>query len=213
MEELILGNKQLLWLMSPIVLCSIFAVAIILERIFFYLTIRTNKTSLLFKTLELTKRGKITEAIELCQKNPFFATNIIKAGLSQNQRPKKTIEEAMENTSLYEIPKLEKNLNFLGTIAHVTPLLGLLGTVIGMVSCFYTIEQVSQTAGMVNPTDLAGGIWTALITTAAGLSVAIPSYIMYNYFIHKVRTLTLIAERASTELLEILSQGGYADEV
>jgi biopolymer transport protein ExbB len=66
---------------------------------------------------------------------------------------------------------------------------------------------------MVNPTDLAGGIWTALLTTAAGLSVAIPSYIMYNYFIHKVRLLTLVAERASTELLEILSGGNYSNEI
>ncbi|MCF7874008.1 MAG: MotA/TolQ/ExbB proton channel family protein [Candidatus Omnitrophica bacterium] len=213
MEELILGNKQLLWLMSPIILCSIFSLAIILERIFFYLSIRTNKSSIISQIIELTKKSKITEAIELCQEKPFYGTNILKAGLAQNQKPKKAIEEAMENASLYEIPKLEKNLNFLGTIAHITPLLGLLGTVIGMISCFYTIEQVTQTAGMVNPTDLAGGIWTALITTAAGLSVAIPTYIMYNYFIHKVRLLTLVAERASTELLEILSGGGYSDEV
>lgn len=213
MEELILGNKQLLWLMSPITLCSIFSVAIILERIFFYLSIRTNKSAPLSQIMDLTKKGKITEAIELCQKKPFYATNILKAGLSQNQKPKKAIEEAMENASLYEVPKLEKNLNFLGTIAHISPLLGLLGTVIGIISCFYTIEQVTQTAGMVNPTDLAGGIWTALITTAAGLSVAIPTYIMYNYFIHKVRLLTLVAERASTELLEILSEGGYSNEV
>jgi biopolymer transport protein ExbB len=213
MEELILGNKQLLWLMSPITLCSIFSVAIILERIFFYLSIRTDKSAPLSQIMDLTKKGKITEAIELCQKKPFYATNILKAGLSQNQKPKKAIEEAMENASLYEVPKLEKNLNFLGTIAHISPLLGLLGTVIGIISCFYTIEQVTQTAGMVNPTDLAGGIWTALITTAAGLSVAIPTYIMYNYFIHKVRLLTLVAERASTELLEILSEGGYSNEV
>jgi biopolymer transport protein ExbB len=213
MEELILGNKQLLWLMSPIILCSIFSVAIILERIFFYLSIRTDKSAPLSQIMDLTKKGEITKAIEICQKKSFYATNILKAGLSQNQKPKKAIEEAMENASLYEVPKLEKNLNFLGTIAHISPLLGLLGTVIGMVSCFYTIEQVTQTAGMVNPTDLAGGIWTALITTAAGLSVAIPTYIMYNYFIHKVRLLTLVAERASTELLEILSGGGYSDEV
>lgn len=213
MEELILSNKQLIWLMSPIILCSIFALAIILERFFFYFKLRSNKTVMLSQILNLAKKEKITDAIELCQKKQFYGTNILKAGLSQNQRPKKAIEEAMENASLYEIPKLEKNLNFLGTIAHVTPLLGLLGTVVGMVSCFYTIEQVTQTAGMVNPADLAGGIWTALITTAAGLSVAIPSYIMYNYFIHKVRMLTLVAERASTELLEILSGGSYSHEI
>ncbi len=213
MEELIVANKQLIWLLSPIVLCSVFALAIILERTFFYLTIRANKSEILAQVLKLAKKNKITEAIELCQAKPFYATNILKAGLTQHQKSKEAAEEAMENASLYEVPKLEKNLNFLGTIAHITPLLGLLGTVIGMVSCFYTIEQVTQTAGIVNPSDLAGGIWTALITTAAGLSVAIPSYIMYNYFIHKVRIVTLIAERASTELLEVLIGGSYRNEI
>ncbi len=213
MEELILANQQLIWLLSPIVLCSVFALAITLERGFFYLTIRTNKTKIISRVLKLVRKNKITEAIELCQKKPFYATNILKAGLAQNKKSKEVIEESIENASLYELPKLEKNLNFLGTIAHITPLLGLLGTVIGMVTTFYTIEQVTQAAGMVNPSDLAGGIWTALITTAAGLSVAIPSYIVYNYFIHKVRITTLIAERASTELLEILLGGIYHDEV
>lgn len=213
MEEIILANKQLIWLMSPIILCSIFSLAIILERAFFYLTIRANKDGILKQILELTKKNNIDSAIELCQEKPFYATNILKAGLSQNRKNKEAIEEAMENASLYEIPKLEKNLNFLGTIAHITPLLGLLGTVIGMVSSFYTIEQVTQAAGIVNPSDLAGGIWTALLTTAAGLTVAIPSYIMYNYFIHKVRLITLIAERASTELLEIMIGGNYSHEV
>ena len=213
MEELILANKQLIWLLSPIILCSVFALAIVLERAFFYLTIRANKTEALSQIIKLARKNKITEAIELCQAKPFYATNILKAGLSQSQKTKEVMEEAMENASLYEVPKLEKNLNFLGTIAHITPLLGLLGTVIGMVTTFYTIEQVTQTAGIVNPSDLAGGIWTALITTAAGLSVAIPSYIMYNYFIHKVRLMTLIAERASTELLEVLMGGSYHNEV
>ncbi len=213
MEELILANKQLIWLLSPIILCSVFALAIVLERAFFYLTIRTNKTEALSQIIKLARKNKITEAIELCQAKPFYATNILKAGLSQSQKTKEVMEEAMENASLYEVPKLEKNLNFLGTIAHITPLLGLLGTVIGMVTTFYTIEQVTQAAGIVNPSDLAGGIWTALITTAAGLSVAIPSYIMYNYFIHKVRLMTLIAERASTELLEVLMGGSYHNEV
>lgn len=213
MDEIILANKQLIWLMLPIILSSVFALAIILERAFFYLSLKAGRTGIISKILELAKKGKITEAIELCQNKPFHAANILKAGLTQHRKNKEAIEEAMKNAALYEIPKLEKNLNFLGTIAHITPLLGLLGTVIGMVSCFYTIEQVSLTAGIVNPSDLAGGIWTALITTAAGLSVAIPCYIMYNYFIHKVKIITLVAERAATELLEILNQTRYHHEI
>jgi biopolymer transport protein ExbB len=159
------------------------------------------------------RKNNITKAIDTCEKNSFYATNILKAGLIHYEESKDIIKEGMENASLYEIPKLEKNLNFLSTIAHVSPLLGLLGTVVGLVRCFYVIEQKTVSAGMVNPSDLAGGIWEALLTTVAGLCVAIPSYIMYNYFVHKVNLASLEAERAATELLEIIPQNRYKDEV
>lgn len=165
------------------------------------------------KVLTLVRKNKITEAIDFCEKNSFYATNILKSGLSHYEESKEVIKEAMENASLYEIPKLEKNLNFLSTIAHISPLLGLLGTVVGLVRCFYIIEQKTASIGLVNPSDLAGGIWEALLTTVAGLCVAIPAYIMYNYFVHKVNLLTLGAERAATELLEFLPQSRYNDEI
>ena len=201
------------WLIAPIFLCSFFSVAIIVERLLFYLSIKSNTLLILSKILDLVRKNKITEAIDICEKNPFYATNILKSGLGHYEEAKDVIKEAMENTSLYEMPKLEKNLNFLGTIAHVSPLLGLLGTVVGLVKCFYIIEQKTVSVGLVNPADLAGGIWEALLTTVAGLCVAIPTYIMYNYFVHKVNLVTLEAERAATELLEFLPQGRYADEV
>ncbi|MBD3264343.1 MAG: MotA/TolQ/ExbB proton channel family protein [Candidatus Omnitrophica bacterium] len=199
------------WLILPILICSFFALAIILERLFFYFSIRMDKISILSKIIDLVRTGKITAAVDLCEKNPFYGTNILKAGLIHYEESKNVIREAIENASLYEIPKLERNLNFLSTIAHVSPLLGLLGTVVGLVKCFYVIEQKTVSAGIVNPADLAGGIWEALMTTAAGLCVAIPSYIMYNYFVHKVNLATLTAERAATELLEILPQNRYTD--
>jgi len=201
------------WMTLPIFLCSIFSLAIIIERLFFYLSIRPNAFATLSEVVELVRRNRITEAIDICEKNPFYATNILKAGLARYQETKDIISEAMENASLYEVPKLEKNLNFLSTIAHVSPLLGLLGTVVGLVKCFYVIEQKTSSVGLVNPSDLAGGIWEALLTTAGGLCVAIPTYIMYNYFVHKVNLVTLEAERAATELLEVLPQSRYADEV
>jgi len=201
------------WLIIPIFLSSFFSVAIIVERLLFYFSIKSNNLLVVSKILELVRKDKITEAIDICEKNPFYATSILKSGLSHYEEPKDVIREAMENTSLYEIPKLERNLNFLSTIAHITPLLGLLGTVVGLVKCFYIIEQKTANIGLVNPADLAGGIWEALLTTVAGLCVAIPSYIMYNYFVHKVNLLTLGAERAATELLEFLPQSRYTDEV
>ena len=201
------------WLIIPIIFSSFFSLAIIVERLLFYLSIKSNNILVISKILDLVRKNKITEAIDICEKNPFYATNILKSGLGHYEEAKDVIKEAMENTSLYEIPKLERNLNFLSTIAHVSPLLGLLGTVVGLVKCFYIIEQKTVSMGLVNPSDLAGGIWEALLTTVAGLCVAIPSYIMYNYFVHKVNLLTLGAERAATELLEFLPQSRYTDEV
>ena len=201
------------WLILPIFLCSVFSLAIILERLFFYLSTKGNTIAIISQVIDLVRHNKITEAIDICDKNSFYATNILKGGLTHYEDPKDVIKESMENTSLYEIPKLEKNLNFLSTIAHVSPLLGLSGTVLGLVKCFYIIEQKAASVGLVNPSDLAGGIWEALITTLAGLFVAIPSYIMYNYFVHKVNLITLEAERAATELLEIIPKSRYGDEV
>jgi biopolymer transport protein ExbB len=213
MWELLSKDGSLVWLIVPIILCSVFSLAIILERLFFYFSIRINVQAVLASVVDLVRKNKITEAIDTCEKNPFYATNILKSGLIRYEETKDVIREAMENASLYEIPVLEKNLNFLSTIAHVSPLLGLLGTVVGLIKCFYVIEQKTISVGMVNPSDLAGDIGTALITTVAGLCVAIPSYIMYNYFVHRVNLSTLESERAATELLEVLPQSRYVDEV
>jgi len=201
------------WVMLPIILCSILSLAIIFERLFFYFSIRKNTLSVLPQIMELVRKNKITETVDICEKNPFYATNILKAGLIHSEESKEVIKEAMENASLYEIPKLEHNLHFLSTIAHISPLLGLLGTATGLVQCFQVIESKVSAAGMINPSDFASGIWEALITTVAGLCVAIPAYIMYNYFVHRVNLAVLFAERAATELLEFLPQSRYTDEV
>lgn len=200
--------------MWPIFICSVFSLTFILERIIFY----SNKnfstaSSLITDILERVRKNRVDEAIALCEQTPFYVTNIIKAGLLYTDEPKERIKETMENASLYEIPRLEKNLNFLGTIAHISPLLGLLGTTVGLVKCFYVIEQKTAAIGFVNAGDLAGGMWEALLTTVAGLCVAIPTYIAYNYFVHKVNLLVLHAERISTQLLELLSQRRYSGEV
>lgn len=202
------------WLMVPIFLCSLFAVAIIIERIIFFFSIsRLNGPSILSRIFMCIRKNKIAEAIDLCDKKPFFITNILKAGLIHYEESKETMKEAMENTSLYEIPKLEKNLHFLSTLAHISPLIGLLGTVVGLVKCFYIIETKTVNVGLVNPADLAGGIWEALLTTVAGLCVAIPSYIFYNYFVHRVNFSALEAGRAATEFLELVTQRRYAGEI
>ena len=101
----------------------------------------------------------------------------------------------------------------LSTIAHITPLLGLLGTVVGMVRCFQVIQEKSTSLNPVSPGDLAGGIWQALVTTVAGLAVAIPAYVAYNYLINKVDGFVLEMERSATDLVNILTQRGTDYEV
>ncbi len=193
------------WLMWPLLLCSVISLAIIIERFLFFIRLkRYNNHKIAKIIIDTFSQGKVKEAIDLCNKTPYYLTNIIKAGIYRYNHSKEIIKEAMENASLYEIPKLEKNLNFLSTLAHVSPLIGLLGTVTGLVRSFYVIEQKASTAGMVNPSDIAGGIWEALLTTVAGLCIAIVSYIAYNYFVHKVNTYVLEAEKASTALLEVV---------
>jgi len=202
------------WVMLPIILCSVFAFAIIIERFIFYRVIqRINNKNIFEKIFELVEKNKISEAIEICNKNPFYLTNIIKTALLHYEDSNEMIKDSIETTALYEIPTLEKNLHFLSTIAHISPLLGLLGTVTGLVRCFYIIEKKASSFGVVNPSDLAGGIWEALITTVAGLCIAIPAYIAYNYFVNKVNILTLEAERVSLELLEIVSRKKYEDKI
>ncbi|MDD5440545.1 MAG: MotA/TolQ/ExbB proton channel family protein, partial [Candidatus Omnitrophica bacterium] len=106
---------------------------------------------------------------------------------------------------VYEVPRLEKNLNILATVAHIAPLLGLLGSVVGMVKAFQAIQHQAANMMPITMGDLAGGIWEALISTVAGLSVAIPAYVAYNFLVSKVDGFVLDMERSATELVNILS--------
>jgi len=159
------------------------------------------------------KRNKIMEAIEMCDNMPGPIAHILKAGILKHDRPKHEIKEAIEEAGLYEVPRMEKNMTALSTIAHISPLLGLLGTVVGMVGCFQVIQEKSTSLNPVSPGDLAGGIWQALVTTVAGLAVAIPVYVAYNYLVSRVNSLVLDMERSATDLTNILSQRGKDHEV
>ena len=119
------------------------------------------------------------------------------------------MKEAVEEVSLHEVPRLGKNLVIISTVAHISPLIGLLGTVSGMIRAFMKIQEKS---GLVNPGDLAQGIWVALITTAAGLVVAIPAYVAYNYLASRVDGQVLDMERCATDMINILSRRDEASQ-
>lgn len=192
-------------LMVPILLCSILALGIILEKFYHLARIKINTQNLKEEVFHLVKNNKIKEAIQLCESYHSPVAKIIKGGLLKFGASRDEIKEAMEDISIFEIPKLEVRLPALATIAHVSPLLGLLGTVTGMTNSFHTIQVRASTLNPITPGDLAGGIWEALLTTVAGLMVAIPSYVAYNFFISRINSIVHDMEHAATELLNFLS--------
>ncbi len=195
-------------IMIPIILCSLFALGIVIEKLLYFAFIKTNVPKLKREVFERLKNNNIKEAVELCEKNKSPVAQILKAGIFKYSSSKEEIKENMEDASLYEIPKLENRLAALSTIAHITPLLGLLGTVTGMTASFHTIQVRAASMNPVTPGDLAGGIGEALLTTVAGLIVAIPTFVAYNYFVSRINGFVLEMERGATELLTLSANQG-----
>jgi len=191
-------------LMVPILLCSFFALGIVIEKLIHFSTIQTNVSQLKANIFGLIKNNKIKEAVQLCEASPSPIAKILKAGVLKFGASREEIKETMEDASLFEVPKLENRLGALATIAHISPLLGLLGTVTGMTTCFHTIQVRAASLNPVTPGDLAGGIGEALITTVAGLMVAIPTFVAYNYCVSRINRFTLEMERAATELVNFM---------
>jgi len=203
MWQLFLKGGPVMW---PILFCSVFALAIIVDKFISLHRDRIDVHDFLKKLLEKLKRKDVGGALNLCDQYHVGVCRILKAGILKFDRTREEIKESIEEAFLYEVPKLEKNLNILATIAHVSPLLGLLGTVTGMVRCFHTIQVKTMAFNPVSAADLAGGIWEALLTTVFGLVVAIPTFVAYNYFANRINYLILEMEQASTELLNFLTQ-------
>ncbi len=193
------------WLMVAIFICSLVAVAIIVERWIALHKARINTHSFFMEIKGLILREEITEAIERCKKTPGPVASILKAGIERQKETKEEVKEAVESSGKVEVHQLERYLGVLATIAAVAPLLGFLGTVTGMIKAFMRIEALG---GNVNATVLAGGIWEALVTTAAGLTVGIPVLIFYNYFQGKVDRFVYEMEESSSKLLETLGKRG-----
>jgi len=200
-------------LMFLILLCSVIAFAVVIERLWHLWRAKINTKEFMEDIAETLKRNKIMLAIDKCNVMPGPIAEILKAGILKHDRPRTEIKESVEDAGLHEVPRLEKNLGVLATIAHVAPLLGLLGTVTGMVRAFQVIEQKAVAMTPVNPGDLAGGIWEALITTVAGLAVAIPTYVAYNFLVTKVDGFVLEMEKSATDLVNILGTKRNDDEI
>ena len=192
--------------MLPIVVSSIVALGIIFERYYALQDKRVTPTNTAELAEQWASSGKVDEEklIDLQQDSPLG--RILAAGLANRACSREVMKDAIEEVGRVEAHNLGRYLNALGTIAAITPLLGLLGTVVGMISVFTTIT----TAGVGNPTTLAGGISQALMTTAAGLTVAIPALVFSRYFQRRVTDLVVEMEQAALRLVEIMSNGRRA---
>ena len=156
---------------------------------------------------ELISRNRIMDAVNYCEKYHVPLAHVLKAGLLKHNQTREYIQASIEKAIREEVPFLERYLGILATISSVAPLLGLLGTVSGTIKVFI---QVEASSGLINPKMLSGGMWEALLTTAFGLAIAIPTLVAYNFFLSRSNTLVQETEDASAELLSILK--GEEDE-
>jgi len=188
-------------MMIPIILCSILAISAFIERLLALRKINTNSRTFILQIKNLVYRKKIEEAIVLCKETPGPVAAITLASLLRRDKPREEMKEAIESAGKTAIYKLEKNLGILGNVAATAPMFGFLGTVTGMINAFM---QIQMRGGAVDASVLAGGIWEALITTAAGLIVGIPALLAHNYIAGKVEHHVFEMQENSTDLLDVM---------
>lgn len=191
------------WMMYPIVLMSFIAIYIFIERLLTLNKANESPEGFMSKVKELVLKGDVNGAKLLCAQNDSPIARMIEKGISRIGSPLKNIEASIENVGRIEVFRLEKNLSTLATIAGAAPMMGFLGTVIGMVQAFIAIAQQE---GSVSPKLLSSGIYTAMLTTVAGLIVGIIAYLAYNFLVTRVQKIIHRMEYSSIEFIDLLQE-------
>jgi len=200
LPELLANGGLMLWL---ILLVSAVGVAVFIERFLHYHRAQINSTEFLTGVRTVLKRDNVVEALSICDATPGPVARLVKTAIVNRDQGRERVREALEEAGLLEVPRLEEKLNFLATTAQLAPLLGLLGTVLGFIKTFSSIQGQGLYAHL---GDLSTGISQALICAAAGLAVAIPAHAGYNYLVSRVNSIVLDMERASTEIVNIVTE-------
>lgn len=196
--------------MHLISISLVLMIYVVIEKLLVLKKAKANVKEFVLSVKSLLKSGNIPEIIDYCNSQNTPISRIFKQGLLKHNYGDDKIREAIEMAGRSEVFLLEKRLNILATIAGIAPLLGFLGTVTGMINAFMTIQALG---GIVSPSDLAGGIWEALLTTAYGLIVGIPAYGLYNYFVSRINRLIHEIEVAATEFIDILSSDEFKNRL
>lgn len=183
-------------------ICSLISITIFIERLIQLKKAETDTNSFIIRARKLIQESGIIEAIRFCEDTRGSIANIVKAGLLRHNQSRDRIENAMEMSGLVEIARLEKNAKILSVIAYITPLIGLLGTVLGFIQAF---GQMRISGLMdISTTSIGEAMEYALVTTAAGLVVAIPTVVAYNYIVSRIESLVLEIQTTSSEIVDIL---------
>src|SRR5882724_9681307 len=187
------------WLLLAL---SAIVIVVFIERLLHYHRAQINSMEFLNGVRNVLKRDNVVEAVSICEATPGPVARLVKTAILNRDRGRDGVRDALEESGLLEVPRLEDKLNLLATIAQIAPLMGLLGTVMKFLEMFRNLQLAGPFA---TPNELAGGIWGSLICMAAGLAVAIPTYAGYNYLVNRVNSIVLDMEKASTEILNIVS--------
>jgi len=197
----------LMWL---ILFCSVVAVAIFAERLLYFHRASIHVGEFLRGLANLIERRNIAEALQECAGAPGPVARVLHAALLRHDESRAELREIVQEAGQLEVPKLERNLAVLSTIAFVTPLIGLLGTIVGLIEAFVAISTHN---GYASSTDISSGVYQSLLTTAAGLAVAIPTSVAYSYLSSRVNSFLHDMERAGVEIVHLLTEkrGGGAE--
>lgn len=206
-EELTLGFWDLAlkggWIMYPLAFLSIVAIYIFFERYFAIRSANKIDNSFMEMIRDYIKEGRMDSAMTLCQKTDSPVARMIAKGISRIGRPLNDVHAAIENVGNMEVTKLEKGLNVLASVAGGAPMIGFLGTVIGMIQAFY---DMSLAGNNIDISNLSGGIYTAMVTTVAGLIVGIIAYFAYNILVSKVEKVVFKMESNTTDFMDLLNE-------
>src|SRR5213596_3240904 len=197
-------------LMWPILGCSIIAIAVFAERLFYFHRATIHVGEFLKGLSNLIRRRNFAEALHESAGTPGPVARVIHAAIIRHDAPRAELRDIVQEAAQLEVPKLERFLGVLATIAFLAPLLGLLGTVAGMIDAFSTI---ASSGGYATVTELSSGVYKSLLTTAAGLVVATPTFVAYSYLSSRVNTMLHDMERAGIEIVHILSDRESAGDI
>lgn len=189
------------WIMIPIFLLSLLTIYLLVERLMTLRKSATDKTEIMSRIREYVSKGNIHGAQAFCDAQNKPLTRILKHGLERLGRPISEIQDAVNAAGKHEAFELERRMDILASIAGIAPMMGFLGTVTGMIKAF---QQIQNLQGNVNPSVLAGGIWEALVSTAAGLVVGILAFFFYNFLLSKINRQVNDMEQSATEFIDLL---------